>query len=52
MFNLPQERRNISYMCDMLVLQHQQAFFHFLNSLETTINVYREMQNDEYFAKI
>lgn len=52
MFNLCADRKNIDYFCDMLVLQHQQVYFNFLNSLETTLNVYRENNNDEYFAKV
>ena len=51
MVKLPHERKNLGYLCDMLVLQHQYSYYKFLYSLEYITKIYRVNQNDEYFKK-
>ena len=51
MVKLPHERKNLGYLCDMLVLQHQYSYYKFLYSLEYITKIYRVNQNDEYFNK-
>ena len=52
MRKLPYERKNLGYLCDMLVLQHQSVYYQFLNGLENILDIFREKQNDEYFGKV
>lgn len=52
MVGLPYERKELPFLCDMLTLQHQATYYHFLNSLESILTVYRDNGNDEYFAKV
>ena len=50
--NLPHERRTIGHLIDLLVLQHQATFYHFLNGLENILEIYRDKQLDENFFKV
>lgn len=49
---LNSEKRSLSYISDLLTLQHQVSFYAFLNGLETRIEYYLDKRNDEYFAKL
>jgi len=40
--DLPHERRTIHHLIDMLILQHQATFYHFLNGLENILEIYRD----------
>jgi hypothetical protein len=42
MRKLPYERKNLGYLCDMLVLQHQSVYYQFLNGLENILDIFRE----------
>lgn len=50
--DLPSEKRNLPYLCELLTLQHQSTYFSFLNGLENMIEYYLDKQNDEYFYKL
>ena len=50
--DLPHEKRTIAYLLDMLILQHQATFFHFLNGVENILEIYRDKQSDEHFYKV
>ena len=50
--DLPHERRTIYNLIDLLILQHQATFYHFLNGLENILEIYRDKLQDEYFFKV
>ena len=50
--NMPQDRRNIWSLIDLLILQHQATFYFFLNGLENIIEIYRDKHQDEQFFKV
>jgi hypothetical protein len=46
------ERQTLSYLNDLLTLQHQSTFFAFMNGVENMIEYYLDKENDEYFYKL
>lgn len=50
--NLPNDRRNISNLLDLLVLQHQATYYTFLNGIENILEIYRDKGQDEQFYKV
>lgn len=54
---LTAEKRNINYLNELMVLQHQATYYTFLNGLEDQISSYLEKdkepyKSDEYFYKL
>ena len=50
--DLPHEKRTIYHLIDLLILQHQATYYHFLNGLENIMEIYRDKQQDEHFFKV
>ena len=50
--DLPHEKRTIYHLNDLLILQHQATFYHFLNGLENILEIYRDKNQDELFYKV
>lgn len=50
--DLPHEKRTIFHLNDLLILQHQATYYHFLNGLENILEIYRDKKQDEHFYKV
>lgn len=42
----------LPYLLDLLQLQHQSSFLHFMNGLENTLDIYLDHRSDECFGKV
>ena len=42
----------LPYLLDLLQLQHQSSFLHFMNGLENALDIYLDHRSDDCFAKV
>ena len=50
--DLPHDKRTISHLNDMLILQHHAVFYTFLHGLENILEIYRDQNNNENYYKV